>query len=411
VVNEITPAPQPPSVREVNLDAIVELLRSRKQTTRTELIRLSGLSKATVSGIVAQLADRGLVREVGKVQQGRGRSRILLEFNSVARAVLGAQIDDTSCTVVLADLDAAVQRSVTRRLPSHCPEDMFDAVTDAVAELRRDASAPVLGLGVGAPGNIDRTGRRITVAVSHGWRDLPIADVLEERVGLPVVAANRAKVAALGHLRQGDFGGGDNLVYVFLGSGIIAGIVMDGRLCFGRDGAAGDIGHVTVQPDGPLCGCGNRGCLHTVAAEDAILALAREKARQHGPTSALHRLSHGRLADVTVASLAEAAADGDAATIDALAEVGAYVGLAVANLVNTLNPDAVVIGGPSARLGEPLLGPIRREVQRRALADAAAKLDIVAARNDDEAGAIGGCVLWTRRMLSTPVGRRVLGAE
>jgi predicted NBD/HSP70 family sugar kinase len=280
VANEITPAPQPPSVREVNLDAIVELLRSRKQTTRTELIRLSGLSKATVSGIVAQLAERGLVREVGKVQQGRGRSRILLEFNSVARTVLGAQIDDTSCTVVLGDLDAAVQRSVTRTLPSHRPGDVFDAVADAVAELRRDASAPVLGLGVGAPGNVDRTGRRVTVAVSHGWRDLPIADVLEERIGLPVVAANRAKVAALGHLRQGDFGDGDNLVYVFLGSGIIAGIVMDGRLCFGRDGAAGDIGHVTVQPDGPLCGCGNRGCLHTVAAEDAILALAREKARR-----------------------------------------------------------------------------------------------------------------------------------
>jgi predicted NBD/HSP70 family sugar kinase len=138
---------------------------------------------------------------------------------------------------------------------------------------------------------------------------------------------------------------------------------------------------------------------------------AREKARQHGPGSALHRLTHGRLADLTVASLAEAAAEEDSATIDALTEVGAHVGLAVANLVNTLNPDAVVIGGPNAQLGEPLLGPIRREVQRRALADAAAKLDIVAARNDDEAGAIGGCVLWTGRMLSTPVGRRVLGAE
>jgi predicted NBD/HSP70 family sugar kinase len=395
-------------VHEHNVNAVFEILRTRRRTTRTEIGRLSGLSKGTVAGIVGELLESGFATVGGKLQSGRGRSRALLEFNPAARSVVGIQLADDRCTLVLADLDCTVRLRLVRPLVGTDPRRLIDVAAEAVEEARRLAQAPVMGVGVGTPGNIDPMGRRVNIAVSHGWRDLPLAELLESRVKLPVLLANRAKVAALGYLRKGEPGSQDSLIYLYLGRGVVAGIVMDGRLYFGRDGNAGDLGHVTVNPDGALCGCGNRGCLHTVAAEDAILALAREKARRLGPHCQLHRMAGGRLGELTVETLIRAAGQGDEATELALAAVGTQVGLVLANLINTLNPDAVVIGGPTAGFGETLLRPVREEIQRRALVESAAKVDVVASTDDDEAGAVGSAALWIDRAMSTTDGRRAV---
>lgn len=420
MLNEVDdPAPWPPTgVRGVNLHAVVEIVRRRPEVTRSDLIHLSGLSKATVSGIVGELLDREFVIESGKLSAGRGRRHDLLRFNPGARLVLGAQVEDDTCTVVLTDLDATVRHRTTRPIVGPDPELILDAVTDAAEELRAHATTPVLGAGIGAPGDVDRTGRRVAVAVSHGWKDLAIADRLEARLGLRVVAANRAKVAALGHLKREDRQQVDNLIYVFLGSGIVAGIVIDGRLYFGRDGAAGDIGHVTVQRDGTLCACGNHGCLHTVAAEDAILRLARAAARRPGTTGRLNELANGRLSELSLPMVAAAAARDDADIRAVLAEVGEHIGVVVANMVNTLSPDAVVIGGPSTRLGEHLLGPIRREIHQRTLPEVGAALDISESLDDGETGAAGAAVLYISQLRSVlnndppgPVGTSAAGSS
>lgn len=389
------------NARTVNVGTLLDLLRRRRRTTRTELIRLSGLSKATVSVIVAELIEQGFAGAAGKQHGNRGRSRELLEFNPRARSVLGAQIGDDVCAAVLTDLDARPYADTRVHIGSTEPDRVVDAVVAAVTELRGAASSPILGLGVGTPGDVDRPGRRINLAVSHGWRDVPMADLLEERLGLPVVVANRAKVAALGQLGLDQRDPPTDLIYVFLGSGIIAGLVVDGQLCFGRDGGAGDIGHVTVQPDGALCGCGNRGCLYTVAGEQAILALARAKARDADPPGLLHALTDGRLGELRLATLAEAAAHEDATALAVLDEVGRWLGIVIANLVNTLNPEAVVLGGPGAQLGQPLLEPVRREVRQRALTEATRKLDLTLSRSGEESGATGAAALWINRTLTS----------
>lgn len=144
---------------------------------------------------------------------------------------------------------------------------------ECIDELRSAADAPILGLGVGVPGYVDQAGRIVTVAVPFGSRGVPIADLLEERLGLQVIAANRAKVAVLGEVWQGDHSGIEDLVYLFVGEGIVAGLMVGGRVVFGATGGAGELGHVTVLPDGPVCGCGSRGCLHTLASESAILRM------------------------------------------------------------------------------------------------------------------------------------------
>ncbi|HVX42733.1 MAG TPA: ROK family protein [Mycobacteriales bacterium] len=398
----------PAGVRGVNLDTIVAIVRRRPEVTRADLIEASGLSKATVAGIVTELLGRGLLRESGKRSAGRGRSQVLLTFNSAARMVLGAQVEDERCTVVLADMDGAAQEVVSRPLAGPAPEAILDALTDAATEVRGRTTAPILGLGVGVPGDVDKAGRKVVVAVSHGWKDLDIADQLEQRVHLPVVAANRAKVAALGHLRGRGPDADDNLIYIFLGRGIVAGIVIDGQLYFGRDGAAGDIGHVTVHRDGMLCGCGNQGCLHTVASEGAILGLARAAARRAGAAAPLQALTHGRLTELNLAVLADAARRQDPDVVRLLADVGADIGIVVANLVNTLSPDAVVLGGPTIALGEALLDPIRQEIRRRALPEPLAGLRITESLDDGATGAAGAAALCIGRLptvlRSLPIG-------
>ncbi len=390
----------PAGVRGINLDTVMEIVRHRPEVTRSELIRLSGLSKATVSGIVGELLDHDFVVESGKLSAGRGRRHVLLSFNPGARLVLGAQVEDDSCTVVLTDLESTVRHRTTRPIHGHDPELILDAITDAANEVRAQATTPILGAGIGVPGDVDRSGRTVTVAVSHGWKDLAIAERLEARLGLDVVAANRAKVAALGHLRRDDRQRVDNLVYVFLGRGIVAGIVIDGRLYFGRDGAAGDIGHVTVRRDGALCACGNEGCLHTVAAEDAILRLARAAARRPDASGLLVELTNGRLSDLSLSTVAAAAARDDADVRAVLAEVGSDIGVVVANLVTTLSPDVVVLGGPTARLGEHLLGPIRNEIAQRTLPEVYATLEISESFDDGETGAAGAAALYVSQLRS-----------
>lgn len=396
--NKILPRPRRTAgVREANTLAVLDIFRAQRQTTRTELQRLAGLSKGTISEIVDDLLGQGLVQEVGKYQEGRGRSRVLLAFDPRACLVLGAQIQDEACDAVLADLDARPLRRVSRPISGTDPEVLLGAVQDAVAELSEAAAAPILGLGLGAPGSVDPGGRRVTISVSHGWRDLPVADLLESRLGLPVVAANRAKVAALGEIWHGHGKGVANLVYVFMGTGLVAGIVIDGMLFFGSDGGAGEIGHLTVEPDGPICGCGNRGCLHTIASEGAILRLARAKAREADPPSSLSEMADGALGRLKFDQLLDAVGRRDAAALSTVQEVGQSLGIVVANLVNTLNPEMVIVGGPTARLGDALLEPLRTEVRRRALGDLVARLQIHMTSLDEDAGAIGAAALFLER--------------
>ncbi|HEX4212407.1 MAG TPA: ROK family transcriptional regulator [Candidatus Dormibacteraeota bacterium] len=381
-------------VRRANTLALLDIFRSHRRTTRTELIRLSGLSKATISEIVDDLIGQGFIHEAGKFQAGLGRSRVVLAFDPGACLVIGVQVQDDVCEAVLADLDASPRERVTVEFHGTGPDLILDAVERAVKQVRERATAPVIGVGIGVPGSVEPTGRRVTIAVSHGWRDVAIADPLEARLGLPVLAANRAKVAALGEIWNGDARGVQDLVYVFLGTGLVAGIVVRGRLLLGTAGGAGEIGHTIVDPEGELCGCGNRGCLHTLASEGAILQRARAAARNAEDGSLLHRLTDGALGTLTLDQLGEAARRGDPAAVATLTQVGGTLGLVVTNLVHTLNPEKVVIGGPTVRLGEPLLAPLRSEFRRRVLGDLIPPLDIVASNLGAEAGAIGAAALF-----------------
>lgn len=386
---------------QASLAVLYELLRESPHTTRTELVHRSGLSKATVSETIGLLLDHGFVGETGKRQPGRGRSQVVLEFQPGARLVFGAHFTDHGCQVVLADLRAAPLAFAERPFAGGSPESFVDAIVACVEELRPRATAPVLGLGVGVPGLVDPTGRIVAVSVPYGWEQVPIAAMLEERLGLPAVVANRAKAAALGEAWQGDHDAvapTHHLAYVYVGAGIVAGFVIDGEPYFGNAGTAGEIGHVTVVPDGPLCGCGNHGCLHMLASESAIIRAVRAGARRHADPAAIEGSPLASLATLTIPALVEAANDGNPVVREAVLAAGTWLGIAIANLINLMNPSVVVIGGPVMGFGELLLDRVRDEVRQRALWDALRGVAIVASTLGDTAGTVGAAALYLKAL-------------
>jgi glucokinase-like ROK family protein len=374
-------------------------IHAKRQTSRVQLARALELSKASVSGGITTLLDLGLVREVGKQSSnGRGPRQMLLEVEPRARLVLGAQIGDERCTVVATDVYANIEDRTTVPLKGMTPADATAAITTGVETLRRRTSIPILGLGVGVPGVADATGRQVTISLGHHWSNVPLANELETALGLPVQLANRAKVAALGeHWSRAD-AGPESLVYVHMGTGIVAGIVLDGVLLFGRDGLAGELGHTTIVPNGPPCDCGNRGCLQTLASTSAILREVRTRAQTPATLALVQRINRSSVPE-GLELVSQAAREGDQLAAQVLHEAATYLGVAIANLVNLYNPQAVVLGGPIILSADGIIPTITREIHRRAIRDALTALPIVAsALPGEEAGAIGAAALFLERL-------------
>jgi predicted NBD/HSP70 family sugar kinase len=231
----------------------------------------------------------------------------------------------------------------------------------------------VLAVGIALPAPYDRiTGTIAGSGLMRGWDGVEVADVMERRLGRPVYVDNAANLAALGELRLGAARGKQNAVYIDVGDGIGAGLILGGRIYSGHSGIAGELGHTIIREDGPLCRCGNRGCLEAIAGGPAILEPLR---------SARSGL---KLQDVIIHAMS-----GDSACIRAIAKAGEAIGIATANLCNVLDPERVVVGGELARAGELLLGPLRREVERSIVAGIDAIPDIVQDQLGVRASTIG----------------------
>jgi predicted NBD/HSP70 family sugar kinase len=246
-----------------------------------------------------------------------------------------------------------------------------------------DASmSDVLAVGIALPAPYDRlTGTISRTGLMRGWDGVEVAEVMERRLGRPVFVDNAANLAALGELRMGAARGKQNAVVIDAGDGIGAGLIIGGRLYTGHSGIAGELGHTIIREDGPLCRCGNRGCLEAIAGGPAILEPLR------AARSGL------KLQDVIIHAMS-----GDSTCIRAIARAGEAIGIATANLCNVFDPERVVVGGELARAGELLLGPLRREVERSIVAGADAAPDIVQDQLGVRASTVGAIAFAVDRV-------------
>lgn len=276
------------------------------------------------------------------------------------------------------------------------PDGVIGRIGDAVEALCSEHGVTPVGLGIGVPGLADvREGRTLFLPnLPTQWRNVPVAVPLRERLGCPVSLLNDARMAALGEL---EFGAGkeeENLTFAFftIGTGIGGGIAIDGKLRLGPLGAAAELGHQTIHPDGPLCGCGNRGCLETLASGPALIGKGAWLVRS-GRAPILRDIIEGDLNRLTPFVMVEAAEEGEDAVRKAIEEAATCLGIGVANVATVLHPDLVVLGGGVARMGPMLFETVRRTVDERVGMFPPESVRIEPSRLSDQAGTWGGLAL------------------
>jgi predicted NBD/HSP70 family sugar kinase len=364
---------------------VADVLRAHGPRTRSELITLTGLSRPTVSASLTDLASAGLIVEETGVPTKPigGRPASVIRLARPAGLAVGLDIGRRHIRVAIADLGHAVLTDHEVRLEYEAddhPTEVLDRaaalVDSALAEIRADRSA-VVGIGVGVPAPITRTGHIGSPALLPGWADLVPAVELEKRLSLPVRADNDANVGALGEYVWGAGRGCADLVYIKVATGIGAGIVLDGRLYRGAAGTAGELGHVTLDARGPICRCGNRGCVELSAGGRALLEHAR--------------VSHRHLRNLV--ELVQLATDGDVGCRRLLVDAGLQLGFAVGNLVNLVNPDRIVLGGELGAATQLLLEPLRRGLADTAMPAAVQAVQVVPAQLGERASVLGSVAL------------------
>jgi predicted NBD/HSP70 family sugar kinase len=374
-------------LRERNCVLVLEALLRNGSASRSDLARLTGLSRTTVGNLVADLQGRGLVVEEadGERQSGRGRPPVFLRLDRSAGVAVGIDFDHDRVRVALADLSSTVLGEDCAAIDvDQSASDAIDAAVEIIDALRIEAGideTQLIGAGVGLAGPIDRrTGAVGSATILPGWAGSSPRELLSERLGLPVEVDNDANLGALAEVSFGAGRGLADIVYVRLGSGVGAGLVIDGRLYHGAAGLAGEIGHVQVDPDGIVCRCGNRGCLETVAAEGAIRALLRP-AQGH---------------DVTRRDVLDLLAARDLGATRVVNDAGRAIGRVLADLCNAVNPAAVVVGGELSEAGAPLLDGIRDAIDRFALPGAAQVVRVVHGELGERAEVLGALALVTQ---------------
>jgi len=274
------------------------------------------------------------------------------------------------------------------------PRAVLERIARLVSGLRGQAGAAPAALGMGCPGLVDvKNGiTRFFPNLETQWRDVPVRGILSPAVGCPVYLLNDVRTATLGELTFGHGRTARTMAFFALGTGIGGGIVVDGKLRLGPLGAAGELGHQIILPDGPRCGCGNRGCLETLASGPAIAAEGL-RLMQIGLAPRLHEICHGEASHVTTKTMAEAAVAGDAAIKEAITRAGEFLGIGIVNVVVTLHPDLIVLGGGVALIGDLLFDAVRRTVRERVHMFPTEGIEIKPSQLGENAGTLGGIAL------------------
>ncbi|MDP2710114.1 MAG: ROK family transcriptional regulator [Solirubrobacteraceae bacterium] len=376
------------SLRERNRRQLLDALRRRGSASRAELARLTGLSRSTVSTLASELQASGLVveREPDERVSQQGRPPTLLTLDRSAGLVLGIDFGHEHVHVAIADLSRTIIAERTASLDvDRSAARALDIAVQLAGEVLAAAdveSDRVLGAGVGLSGPIDvASGTVHSGKILPGWAGVRPADELAARLGLHVHLDNDANLGALAEVTLGAGIGARDAIYLMVSGGVGAGLILGGELYRGSGGTAGELGHMLVDESGPICRCGNRGCLEMMAGGRAIIALLRS--------------SHG--ADLTLDEVMALADEGDSGARRAIADAGRVLGGSIAALVNAFNPELVIVGGVVSAADDVLLDPLREAVDRYAIPSAAADVRITRGVLGERAEVLGALELAVRQ--------------
>jgi len=367
--------------REHNERLVLATIYDAGRISRADVARLTGLTRTTVSDVMDGLIGAGLCREVGRGPSTGGKAPILLEVPEEARLLVGVDLGDRVFTAATVNLRGEIIDRVDVPSEDADGDDALTLALDVIGRILRTTSGPILGIGIGAPGLVDRGDGMVIQAVKRDWRQLPLGRIVSERFGLPVHVANDAQAAGLA---EHVFGAarGLNLVTVKVGQGIGAGLVLKGELFEGDGFGAGEIGHTVVDPGGALCRCGRRGCLETVASARAVLvALSAACGR---PISLEEAVNLFRAGDDQARAVVIAA--------------GVSLGVALASLVGMLHVRRIVLAGTMVAFGDAWLEAVATTATGRALPALTQDTTFEIGRMDDVVVLGASALLMTREL-------------
>jgi glucokinase-like ROK family protein len=375
------------SRRSPLVDSNLRLIWKEQRISRAEISRRTGLSRSTVSETVDALLPTGLIAEVGVGPSNGGRPPVVLEFQDDAYAILGVDMGAAHVTVVLTDLRGRVVATEHRH---HAVRDDPTGTRAVITELcdRCLAQWPrvnqrLVGIGVAVPSPVDpHHTDHLSEVVLPAWRGSLGLEGLTERYGVPLMVDNDANLAALAERWWGAGRDVDNFAFIKVATGVGMGAVINGRIYRGATGIAGEIGHLSIDPNGLPCVCGLRGCLATLVGAPALVERARALLAEH-PDGVLSG------DELTLVSIEDAALAGDALALQLVHEAADNLGRAVAGLLNLMNPSLVILGGGLARLGDVLLKPLRETIRHRTLISSLVACEIRTSELGGQATAVG----------------------
>ncbi len=298
-------------------------------------------------------------------------------------------------TAIISNKGQMIAREYCLTLAGEGPQSVINRVLSAIDRLLSlkniDSSKPG-SISLAAAGAIDYERGLVTLSPNlPGWNDIPLRDIVREKYGVNTFLLNDASAATLGEHRFGAGKGVNNLIYLAVGTGIGGGIIINGRLYSGLCGSAGEVGHMTIDVNGPKCNCGNIGCLETLVSGTAVAKEAIRRINQ-GERSSLTEIVEGKIENITAEEVSLAAQGGDSLALELISKAATYLGVGMVNLVNIFNPEMAIIGGGMAKMGDLLLNPVRQVVRERAFSLSARAVRIVPAQLGDDAGVLGAAI-------------------
>jgi glucokinase-like ROK family protein len=395
------------SLRQQNLSGIMHYLYENAPISRTELATLTGLNKTTVSSLINELLENQFVREIGIDQPNTaGRRSVLLNVNPSRGCILSGEIGVDFISIICADFAAEIvwRHREEVKLPSSQSE-IINRTLDLLkrgAEYGESKVGPLLGLTVAVPGLVDWRSGYLIIAPNLGWQDVPLRDILEENFQTQVFLDNDVTLAALGEQYFGAAEGHSEVLYISVGVGLGGGLVLEGQLYNGSAGFAAEVGHMTMDPDGEDCKCGSRGCWETQISEWALFRYIKQSV-EAGDSTVLMEMTGGDLQNLRVPMVVEAARANDAVALQAFEKIGRYMGIGFGSLVNVLNPDLIVFGGPLSVASDYILETLLREMKSRTLCWKVQQTEVVVSRFGPNATVMGGIAKVYREVLANPV--------
>lgn len=386
---------------------ILQLIHSGMNNSRLELAKQADLSPSSITAIVQRLIKKGLVVESEPATSHLGRRPIPLQVRRDAAYLVGVDLGSFFLRIVITDINGEIiYRSQARTEMSVGRERVLEKTFLCIHQAIRESNIPpklIKGIGIAHSGVIDSEAGVVLSYPRPGqmaeWKNVPLRDIFQKEFNLPCLLEDSVRTSTIAERSFGAASELNNFLYIEVGMGIGAGIFIDGKIYRGAGGRAGEFGHVTVNESGPLCSCGNTGCLETVASCSAVIQSVRA-AIEKGIDSKIRELTGGDLEKVSIELIAQAAEEGDSLAYRVLQRSASYIGVGLANLVNLFNPRVVIFGGALFReIPQLIEDPLRRIIRQRALEKSAQEVQLVVSKLGAEAGALGAARLIGERIM------------